>query len=155
MLLLRPCYVNSSEPLRQALKSEQQQGIPDEPTIQEVHFQRILSGRMAMRGAESVDFSTYRAEDGTSLELRIETYRSATQAEDRIEALIKTATRVVERAPRLDSHGVALGERVVLVLGQSRAAVAWTEKQKVHIVESAKLNHTLAFEKQMAESRRQ
>src|SRR5271157_550761 len=79
----------------------------------DIRFELLLSGRMIMKGADSVDFSNYKAGDGTLLHFELEDYHTASQAETRVQQLGAQASKVVERGPKLDERGETVGEREV------------------------------------------
>jgi hypothetical protein len=120
-----------------------------------VHFQLILSGRLGMKGADSVDFSNYKADDGTLLQRRQETYHSTFQANERMRTMIEKAKKLVSRGPNEDTHGNTIGERAVLITATSYAIIIWSRDRYLFTIRSKKLDYALAFEKQMDQSRKQ
>jgi hypothetical protein len=127
--------------------------LSQEPTPKDVHFHLIGQGKLAKKGADSVDFSNYKADDGTKLQVRIEGYHSASGAQDAMEKLTKQASRFIDNTPRLDEHGNKVGERSVFLVPtghwrRSLAVAAWMQGTDLYIIESPKLDYVLAYENQ-------
>ena len=107
-----------------------------------------------MDGADDVDVSTYRTDDGTVVRHRIEDFHLVSQAHDRILALANQATRVIERGPKTDKNGKTIGERVVFLSAKSMANIAWTDDHTVRVIDSTKLAYALEFERRLNETGR-
>jgi hypothetical protein len=94
--------------------------------------------------------STYKSEDGVILEQRLEEYRSPAVAYEELHRMIRKATRVVERLPRLNDVGQQVGERAVLFVPDRKsrsevAVVVWSEGDDLWVLESSSLRHVQAF----------
>jgi len=144
----------NGETLTPVLPFQDQQPVSTQPQTDAVHFHLILSGKLGTKGADSVDFGNYKADDGTLVQRRVETYHSPSQAQEKMQKMVEKAKRVVDRETTTDTHGKATGERVVLITESSDADVVWNENSSLFIIRSKKLEYALAFEKQMDQSHR-
>src|SRR5271170_7702139 len=89
----------------------QQKAIPQQPKGRDTHFRLVISGRAITDGGGSADVNTYKADDGTLVEISTEIRHSAPQAEARMSALTAQAKTVIESEPKIDNHGKTIGRR--------------------------------------------
>jgi hypothetical protein len=128
---------------------EQNEAASHETNRPAIHFRLVISGRAIMKGGGAADVSTYKADDGTLVEISIEICKSDSQARDRVSALTEQAKKIIETKPKMDNRGKVIGRRVVFLSKKSKAYVAWTEGPIVHVIESGKLDYALEFENQL------
>src|SRR5689334_13178928 len=107
-------------------------------------------GRTGRRGALNVSFSRYKADDGVTVELIVETYESTAKARQRLNGLVAHSPKVIEQLPRPLSqsrkdrvHAVA-NER-----GQQITVIAWTNRSVVYMLRSPSALHVADFEQQV------
>jgi hypothetical protein len=98
----------------------------------------------------------YKSSDGVELFKTSRGFDSTCQAADELNALLKRAERVIERAPKLDKSGRVVGERVVAVFHLDEpfwqgAAVIWTDEKLLSCIESSSLRHVLKLEGVLSE----
>lgn len=102
-----------------------------------------------------VSFSRFEAEDGVTVERRIETYPSPSAAQNEMTSMVRSADKIIARTPERDPQGKLIGERFTLNCTRTesnkpRYLVLWKDGKALHILESVSLKHVLAFESQMA-----
>jgi hypothetical protein len=119
---------------------------------QKVEFKAVTfySGRKA----NGADFSAgiYDSTDGVGVSSTVEVYYSAAGAKREMKRRIKTASRIIERGNKENQKGKLIGERVVLIsAGNTRdiayVTVLWVDREDLHVIESASLQHALDFER--------
>lgn len=112
-----------------------------------------MSGRAGGKDIVSADISVYKADDGTLLNHSLEIYHTPSQAQTRMQTMVKKAKKVVEQGGKLDDLGKTIGERAVIVSERSEPVIVWREDRYLYIIRSKKLDYALAFEKQLDKTR--
>ena len=101
-----------------------------------------------------VSFSRFKAEDGVTVERRIQTYPSPSSAQDEMTSMVRSANQIIARERQIDTQGKPTGERLTLAYthtesNRSRYLLLWQDGKVLHVLESVSLKHLLAFEGQM------
>ena len=98
----------------------------------------------------STDFMDLRASDCIEVSVETESTSSPSEAENEMGKEIRSASRVIERGPKVDLPSHPDGERAVLLFdNDSRAEIVlWFRgKNSLRIIESTSLAHVLAYER--------
>ena len=79
-------------------------------------------------------------------------YESTKEAHEAFNEQLRDAIRVVEITPKLNKHGVLVGQRAVAIfflphLNEYRAKVIWTEGRILCRISSTSFMHVMEFEK--------
>ena len=115
-------------------------------------FKDIQGGRGKTEDGIPFSYHLYKSCDGVGVSTTVENRSSVFSALKALQRKVKTASKIIERGPKLDDKGQRTGERVVAMFASNgsekeRAAVLWTEGSDFHYLESSSLRHLIAFEK--------
>lgn len=139
-----------------SIQNNSQQQVPtihqQSPAEMKGEFQSVLSGSAETEDGIPFSFNSYKSSDGTMVSTRFQRCNSSACAKKELIKSIRTATKVIERTPKLGKDSKQVGERAVFTSKQEgsdylQTTVIWTNGSQVYFIESRSLQHALEFEK--------
>jgi hypothetical protein len=134
--------------------SQQEQTPLTNRVLQELRFKRIaIFDGKTTDGVRLADY-IYKSSDCMTVSERTIFFKSPTRAREEIEKEIENASALIERGPKLDSNGQAVGERVVLEFAaeeqrKPHAEIMWNNGPELNYIIALSLEHTLELEKSL------
>ena len=103
-------------------------------------------------GGGGLSITTYRSSALVKLSFTYGAYGSTEKANDAFNENLRKAVRVVEVTPKLNEHGIQVGQRAVAIFfvnetKEYRAAVVWTDGRTLYLIDLPSLLHAIDFEK--------
>lgn len=133
-------------------------GIPQaseqQPDAQIHKYTWAGAGKTGKKGALSVSFTRYNAEDGVVVEQVVEQYRSEGEATAALNSLLKSAARVLLRPPQGTGNADTRKGRVELAFDRNgkehaETMIAWLNGAKLCSLRSESLRDVEDFEEQV------
>jgi hypothetical protein len=117
-----------------------------------IEFKQAVAGNGHTPSGTAFDFQIVRASDCVEVIAKRWSEGSAEKADQELERLVITASRVVEQGTKSNRENKPVGKRAVLLFGTppNRAIIAWTTKNGLLVtVESVSLAHALKYEQRI------
>jgi hypothetical protein len=136
-------------PTRKEEMAPKQEVLKQEKALE---FSEVSSEKGTTKDGAPFASQLYQSSDGVGLTVTRENRDSAARVNKELQRKLKVATRIIERAPKLDDTGRRVGERVAAMFvpndsHKEQASVLWTYGGQLYYIESQSLRHALEFEK--------